>query len=182
MSSTLLLHNCQKWRWHMSDEGPVLLGALLEKIMAPLERQREAQENAQRLAQLAFTKLESEGFECKPGHPSRLGRTEVAVNPIRGMDIAAGARDFALSVDFADEGWGIFPFVYEYISRKDGSLLVVYPMLATPEDADLATDEDVEMEWIGDAVVAVIGPDDWMPVTTYGDSITVMALGGNAEA
>ena len=55
-------------------------------------------------------------------------------------------------------------------------------MLGTPDDADLATDEDVEMEWIGDAVVAVIGPDDWMPVTTYGDSITVMALGGNAEA
>ena len=55
-------------------------------------------------------------------------------------------------------------------------------MLATPEDADLATDEDIEMEWIGDAVVAVSGPEDWMPVTNYGDSISVMAIGGNAEA
>lgn len=167
----------------MSDEGPVSLASLLEKIIGPIELQlNAAQENAMRLGQAAYSQLEVEGFACEPRHHSRLGRGEVAVNPALGMDIASGARDFAMSVDFADTGWGIFPFIYEYISRDDGSLLVVYPMLATPEDADLANDTTIEMEWVGDAVVAVIGPDDWMPVTTYGDSVTVMALGGNAEA
>ena len=166
----------------MSDEGLVSLATLLERIVGPIEKQMSAHENAQRLAQLAYTKLESEGFVCRPGHPSRLSPNEVVVNPIRGVDIATGAQAFVSSVNFAEAGWGSFPFVYEYISRKDGSLLVVYPMLGTPEDADLATDEDIEMEWVGDAVVAVIDPEDWMPVTTYGDSITIMALGGNAEA
>ena len=132
------------------------------------------------LAKRTVEALEGADFTLLPGHPSRLSKKEVLVNPPAFAEVDRLAGQIHSEIE--DEPYIIVQNVFEFISMADGSLLVVYPMLAKPTELDLDA-EVAHMEWVGDIVAGRIDPDDWFPCTTIGDlTILTDPRGGSYEA
>ena len=132
------------------------------------------------MAQRTVAAMEQADFAMVPSHPNRLSKNEVIVNPpaFEAVNRAAGL----IHNEVDGEPFVIVENIFEFISMADGSLRVVYPMLAKPTELDLDA-EVAQLQWVGDVVAGCIDPADWFPVTTIGDlTILTDPSGGSYEA
>ena len=161
-----------------SDKGELLdMLAAMAKVPG-LEGLVEQVRKTIALAERTAEALDAGAFRSFPGHPARLTKEQVMVNPPVFNEIHRAAG--RISEEVTEEPFLIASKIFEYISRPDGRLLVVYPMLAKPDELDLDSDV-VELQWVGDIVAGIVNPEDWIILPSLWGTV-MAAYGGDIEA